>query len=316
MKSEPTPFNPHPENRPMTLMAGLGTALLCLFFGANTVAIKISLSGLGVFTAAGIRFAMASGVICIWALATGRSLKISRENRPVLLLLSFIFTIQLSLFYLGLSHSNASRATLLVNLQPFVVLFLAHFFIPGDSITFRKTLGISMGFVGVAFVFMEKTAGSGHQAAGDMIILTATLVWGVNAVVVKRVIRNFRPFQVVFYPMLFSVPIFFLEGYLWDGKMVHDLTARVLSALLYQGLITASFGFVAWTALLKRYGAVSLHSFIFIMPVSGVLLGGILLNEPIGIKIITALVLIASGILTAHYREEPKVPPLPLGKNI
>ena len=316
MKSTPVISNPQPGNRHMTFAAGLGTALLCLLFGANAVAIKISLSGMGVFTAAGIRFGMAAVVIFIWALATGRPLKIKKGKKRFLLVLALIFTIQLSLFYLGLSHSNASRATLLVNLQPFVVLFLAHFFIPGDGITIRKTLGILLGFLGVAFVFMEKSEIPGSYFTGDMIILAATFIWGINAVFVKRVIHHFRPFQVVFYPMLFSVPVFILEGILWDGAMVSDLNIKVLSSLLYQGLVTASFGFVAWTALLKRYGAVSLHSFIFIMPISGVLLGGLLLGEPITSKIIIALMLIVSGILTAHFRQEPEVPPLPLGKNI
>jgi len=303
-----------PENQPMTFVACVCTAVLCFLFGANTVAIKISLSGLGVFTTAGLRFAMASTVLYLWAIATGRPLAIKKEHRGLMLVVTLIFTVQLSLFYLGLSRSNASRATLLVNLQPFVVLFLAHFFIPGDRITLRKTIGIFMGFAGVAFVFMERQAGTG-DFQGDLIILTATCIWGVNAVYVKRVIHNFRPFHLVFYPMMFSAPVFILEGMFWDGTMISNLNATVLAALFYQGLVTASFGFVAWTTLLKKYGAVSLHSFIFIMPISGVLFGGILLNEPVTHKIITALILIVSGIIVAHFKQHASVPLLPPGKN-
>ena len=91
---------------------------------------------------------------------------------------------------------------------------------------------------------------------------------------------------------------------------------EIIGSLLYQSLITASFGFIVWNSLLQRYGAVALHSFIFIMPVAGVLLGGLVLDEPITINIITALLLIVTGILTIHYRQKKQIPSYPLSRNI
>ncbi len=141
-----------PQNQDLSFSAVIFTACICALFGANAVAIKISLTGLGVFTTAGLRFGIASVVIALWARITGRSFNIRKGQVSQLLIISMIFTVQLSLFYLGISKTNASRAVLLVNLQPFFTLFLAHYFIPGDRITKRKALGILMGFTGVAFV--------------------------------------------------------------------------------------------------------------------------------------------------------------------
>ena len=78
--------------------------------------------------------------------------------------------------------------------------------------------------------------------------------------------------------------------------------------MVYQSLVTASFAFVAWTYMLQRYGATSLNSFIFIMPVAGVFFGGLLLDEPITMKITAALVLIAAGILVVHLKPERHKP--------
>ena len=47
---------PQPSNEELTFAAGLFTVFLCILFGSNAVAIKISFSGLGVFTTAAIRF--------------------------------------------------------------------------------------------------------------------------------------------------------------------------------------------------------------------------------------------------------------------
>ena len=227
-----------------------------------------------------------------------------------------VFMIQLSLFYLGLSKTHASRGTLLVNLQPFFVLLLAHFFIAGDRITPRKFLGMILGFVCVAFVFLEKKGISTDFQVGDLIILFAAFLWAGNAVYTKRIIGAFNPFHIVLYPMLFSVPFFFLEGFLWDGTMIAHVDGKILGALLYQGLVTASFGFVAWMTLLQKYGAVALHSFIFVMPVSGVLLGGLMLGEPITYKILLALFLIVSGILVVHLKQKTFPPVFPIGRNV
>jgi drug/metabolite transporter (DMT)-like permease len=305
-----------PKDKDFSFWAVAFSTFICMVFGANAVAIKISLKGLGVFTTAGIRFAIASIAIFLWARISGRSFSIKKEQIPQLMIISAVFTTQLSFFYLGLSKSNVSRGTLLVNFQPFFTMFLAHFFIPGDRITKRKILGLLMGFFGVAFVFLEKKGVSSNLNTGDMMILAAAFLWACNAVYTKRVISAFQPFQIVLFPMIFSVPFFFLGGALWDGHMIGVVDVEIIGAMTYQSLVAATFGFVAWNSLLKRYGAVALHSFIFVMPVTGVLLGGLILKEPITTNIIFAMVLIVSGILTIHYKQKKPIPLYPLGRNV
>ncbi len=305
-----------PNNQELSFLAACFTVFLCTLFGANAVAIKISLAGIGVFTTAGLRFCFASIVVFIWARITGQSFVINKKQICQMLIISIVFTVQLSLFYLGLSKSNASRGTLLVNFQPFFTLFLAHFFIPGDQITKRKVLGLLLGFCGVALVFLEKTGITQDFQLGDVMILTAALLWSCSAVYTKRIIHTFEPFHFVLYPMLFSVPFFFAEGFFWDSKMFTYIDTGILCSLLYQSLVTASFGFMAWITLLQRYGAVALHSFIFIMPVSGVLLGGLILREPITFSLLAALFLIAVGILTIHFKQKKIVPIFPIGRNV
>ena len=73
----------------------------------------------------------------------------------------------------------------------------------------------------------------------------------------------------------FFSAVFFLEALLWDAPMISKLDFKIMGAVLYQSLVTATFGFVTWNTLLQKYGAVALHSFIFIMPIAGVALGGL-----------------------------------------
>jgi drug/metabolite transporter (DMT)-like permease len=303
--------NPH-----MTLPCGGFIVLLAVIFGANAVAIKLALSGMGPLTTAGLRFALAAAAIACWARATGRSLRFRPHQLPQLLIVSIGFTVQLSLFYLGLDRTYASRGVLIANLLPFFVLFLSHRFIPGESITWKKMVGIMLGFGGVAVMFSDARGFSASLHSGDLIILAAVTLWSCNVVYIKRIINNYAPFQLVLYPMIFSVPIFLTAGFLWDGKMIYDLTPTVLGAYAYQSLVSAAFGFVAWNTMLKRFGASTLHAFVFIMPIAGVVCSGLILNEPITPHLIVALVLIASGILMVHVSPQKAAFTFPLGRGL
>ena len=304
------------NNQDFSFLAGILSAFLCILFGSNAVAIKIAFSGMGVFTTAAIRFSIASLAIYIWARATGRSLAFKKGQFYPLLILAALFAFQLSLFYLGLSKSNASRGTLIANLLPFWVLFFAHFFIPGERITRWKFFGILLGFCGVAFMFAEKKGVTPDFRAGDLIILSATFIWAGSVIYMKRIISAYSAVNITLYSMAFAVPIFFIEALLWDRPMIFKLNPQVVGAVLYQSLVTAAFGFVVWNTLLQKYGAVALHSFIFIMPIAGVALGGLVLGEPITLKILIALALIVAGILLVHLIPHKEAPVYPIRKGI
>jgi len=295
-------LKPTATNGGLPLGASLYTMFLCILFGANTVAVKISLTGIGVFTTAGLRFGIAAIVLSLWAACTGKPLAITRRQARQLAPLGIIFFCQLALFNFGQSMTTASHGTLISNVLPFVVMILAHFFIPGERVSLQKVAGLALGFIGVTLLFFDSLAMTGGALKGDMLILLAVMVWACNAVYVKKIIGGFHPLQITLYPMTMTVPVFLLCGYFFDGEMVKSLAAPVINALLYQALVTASFGFVAWNTLIAKYGATTLHSFVFIMPVSGVFLGVAMLGEPVTAHLVTAIILVTVGLLVVNGR--------------
>jgi drug/metabolite transporter (DMT)-like permease len=304
------------DNIEVTLLPGVFIVFLTILFGANAVAIKLALTGMGPMTTAGLRFALAAVAITLWAFFTGRPFRLHPGQMRQVLIVSSAFTLQLCLFYLGLDRTYASRGVLIANLLPFFVLFLSHWFIPGERITWKKCVGILLGFAGVAVMFSEAGGALFAFHSGDLIILAAVTIWAGNVVFTKRIIKDYSPFQLVLYPMVVSVPIFLSAGFLWDRAMIFDLNPTVLGAYAYQALVTAAFGFVAWNTMLKRFGASTLHSFVFIMPLAGVLFSGLLLHEPITPHILVAMALIAAGILLVHFKPGRPVLTFPLGRNL
>jgi len=305
-----------PAIKDLPVMGFFFSAFLSFLFGANAIAIKISLTGLGTFSTAGIRFGIAAITILVWALATHQPIAIRKGQIHQLAILSMIFFVQLSLFYAGLNKTYASRGTLLANMQPFFVLILAHFFIPGDQITRKKLVGMLLAFAGVAFVLLQRQGVSSELKTGDLIVLGAAFLWACNGVYTKRVLVGLQPYQVVLYPMMIASPLLFAEAWLAGETLPLQTDTRVVLSVMYQAFVTASFGFVAWNTMLKKYGAVAMHSFIFIMPVAGVLLGNVMLGEPITLNLLVALCLIVTGIVIVNVRTKKEVVIVHPGRNV
>lgn len=305
LKTNITDVPPRTKGHELPLGTSLFTGFLCILFGANVVAVKIGLTGLGIFTAAGIRFGVAATLIFLWARFTGNPLAINRQQAGQLAILGLIFFTQMSLFSFGLFRTTASHGALLGNLLPFVVMVLAHFFIPGDTINVKKITGLLLGFTGVLVLFFDRVTLTGDVLQGDLLVLMAVIAWGCNVVYIKKIIAGLSPFQVTLYPMLITAPIFLLFGFYFDTPMVTFIDGKVITAMLYQTVVTTTFGFVAWNTLISRFGATTLHSFIFLMPISGVFWGITLLNEPITANLIISIVLVVIALIVVN-RVEPE----------
>lgn len=294
---------PSLENPPLPLNASLFTVFLTVLFGANAVAVKVSFAGIGVYSAAGLRFGLAAIAISLWASCTGRSLRITSRQAASLFLIALLFTAQIALFYSGLSRTTASHGTLIANFLPFIVLILAHYFIPGEPVTIKKMVGILLGFCGVLVLVFDKGGIGTDIRTGDFIVLGAVFIWGINAVYIKKIIATTHPVLVTVYPMFLAAPCLLLAGYLLDDKMVRYIDLTIGSALFYQSFITASFGYIAWNSLIKEYGTSIVHSFVFIMPISGVFFGVLLLGEPVTFSLVGSIILIVMGIAVINHRD-------------
>jgi len=284
------------------LNASLLTVFLTILFGANAVAVKVGFAGIGVLSSAGLRFGLAALAICIWTIYTGRSLRITARQGSRLLVISILFTVQVFLFYSGLNRTTASHGTLIANLLPFIVLILAHYFIPGEPITKRKVAGILLGFSGVVLLIFDTHGISNDIRTGDFIIFCAVFIWGINAIYIKKIIATTHPVLVTLYPMILAAPCLLLAGFFLDDGMIRYIDIPVGFSLFYQAFVTASFGYIAWNTLVRDYGTSIVHSFVFIMPVSGVFFGVLLLDEPVTVSLVGSISLIALGIVVINHR--------------
>ncbi len=91
----------------VTVKVALLLLLLALFWGGNSVAVKIALRSTRPFILAGLRFGVGALVIGLWGVFNGIDLKVRRPEVPYLIVLSLLFAAQICTFPLGVDLTTA-----------------------------------------------------------------------------------------------------------------------------------------------------------------------------------------------------------------
>lgn len=279
-----------------------GAALLvfvCLIWGGNIVAIKYSNLGIPPMVAATLRNTVAA--LCLWgfAVAMGRSVWMKGVDLRHGVIIGILFGLDFLFLYWGTAFTVASRAIIFLYTHSIWAALGAHFFLKGDRLTPVKTSGLLLAFVGVALVFGVK---SGKLPPtywiGDLLEVVAALFWATTTVYIKWMAerRSIDHYQTLFSQLFYSIPVLVVGWLILDlGKPI-ILTSPVLGAMFYQSLIVAFFSYLLWFRMIHTYAVSRLAAFIFLAPLFGVLLGGVLQGDSLPMQLWFGLGCVAGGI--------------------
>jgi len=273
--------------------------LVCLIWGGNMVSIKFSNSGIPPMAAATFRSIIAA--TCLWLLAVsmGRSVWMKGVDLKHGMIIGVLFGLDFLFLYWGTVFTVASRAIIFLYTHSIWAALGAHFFLTGDRLTTFKTMGLLLAFVGVLLVFgVHPVNLPPTYWIGDLMEVLAALFWAATTVYIKWVSgrRPIDHYQTLFSQLFFSIPVLLIGWLILDlGKPV-SLTAPVVLALAYQTFVVALFSYLLWFWMIHTYAVSRLAAFIFLAPLFGVLLGGVLQGDPLPLQLWMGLGLVAGGI--------------------
>lgn len=274
--------------------------LLTFSWGLNQVAIKVSNVGYNPIFIVVVRSALGGLLVLLWC--RWRAIPLFQRDGTLLsgLVVGALFGAEFVLIFVGLDYTSAARGALMINTMPFWVLIGGHFLL-GERFTPLKLFGLVLAFGGVVLIFSDKLSLPGPQAlVGDMLCLAAGLLWAATTLVIKssRLSRASAE-KTLLYQLAVSalvvIPLVPLAG-----PVLRDVTALATASVVFQFAYVVAFTFVLWFWLMRSYPASGLSSFAFLTPAFGVILGGLLLDEPLSPRILAALALIATGLLLVN----------------
>ncbi len=276
---------------------------LCLLWGLNQVAIKVANTGVRPIFQAAFRSLLASLLLLLRARLQGTPLLL--RGRPALqgVVIGLLFGTEFVCLYLGLSLTTASHGVLFLYTAPVFVALGAHWFLPHEPLTARISSGLTLAFLGVlATLWDSLSRPTASQWIGDLLCLLAGGLWAATSLYLKAVVgEGMTAAQMLFYQLgVSAVPLALLSAML-EPRPVQAFSLLVVGALAYQAVVVAFASYLAWFWLIRTYPISQLSGFTFFTPVFGVVLGGVLLQEPLTGKLLLGGALVAGGMALVNW---------------
>jgi len=182
----------------------------------------------------------------------------------------------------------------------------------GDRLTRRQCVGLALGVAGVALLTGTgaaggETVGRGGVALAFAAAIAATAAYGIGANITRARLRGVEPLAVATGSQLSASAVLLVPALLWwpEPSVPHAGTApaTLWLSVIALGTVCTGLAYLLFFRLIARLGATRTVSVTFVIPVSGVLWGALLLDEVVdawtlgGAAVIVLGTALATGIL-------------------
>jgi drug/metabolite transporter (DMT)-like permease len=182
-------------------------------------------------------------------------------------------------------------------------------------------LGVLVGLTGTALLanpWQSHTASPPLDPIGIVVLLVAALSWSIGSLYSRKASLPSSPLMGTGMEMLVGSLGLFAFGTLigeWNQFHLTTISLRSLGGLAYLIVFGSGIGFVAYTWLLRNAPTPLVSTYAYVNPVVAILLGSVVVHEPLeGIEIISAMIIISGVILitTSKSLLARKPSPIPL----
>jgi drug/metabolite transporter (DMT)-like permease len=197
----------------------------------------------------------------------------------------------------GQQYIDSSLAGILMAVMPLFVLTLAHFFLPGSTLTPYRVAGFVIGFSGVVVIIGPEALGglSDNTALwGAIAALGAALSYSINSIYARR-LGAADPIQLSA-GTLVAASVMTLPAAAVDLSSVLTPGPAAISAMLVLGLLSTGLATVIYFRLVQGPGPEFISTVNYLVPVWAVGAGALFLGESISPQMYGGMLLILSGI--------------------
>jgi len=278
----------------------------CFLWGLNQVAAKAALPEIGALWQAALRSTGAAALLWLWARARGISLFDRDGTLPGGLLAGALFAAEFFCIFVGLQFTTASRMVVFIYTSPFVVALGMPLISRAERLHAVQAIGLVLAFAGVASAFSEgfsQPAAGPQQWIGDALGILAGILWGATTLAIRATkLTHASAEKTLFYQLAVSALLLLAGAAATAPPPLHALSPVAWGSLAFQVVVVSFASYLVWFWLIRHYPATRIASFTMLTPVFGLILGSLLLAEPITARLLIALATVAAGILLVNRK--------------
>ena len=280
------------------IFLGLG-----FIWGSSYLFIKLAVDDFGTSTLVALRLLI--GAALLWTVVLVARQALPREPRMYgHLIVMAVINIMIPFLLITWAEQSveSSLAAILTSPVPLFTIVLSAFFLTDEPIRVNGLVGLLVGFVGVVLVVSPGLTGQGSSITGELALLGAAVSYACGAVYARRNVRGLAPmvpavFQVTFAAIMASTLALVLE---------HPWTAtpdtEAIFSIVWLGILGSGVAYLFVFRLFKNWGATRTTLVAYEIPVWGIVLGFLVLGEPVGPQLIAGTALIITGVALVNAR--------------
>ena len=293
--------------RQPTLTDYIFLTVLALIWASAFFNIKIATYSYGPVTIAFLRIFL--GAIPVVALCFFKKIKIEAFSKDWYWFAAIgIINLVIPFFLIayGVQKVQSNLAAILMASTPLSATILAHFFTENEKINFIKVLGVLIGFSGIVFLFSDDILINENNIFSALLILGGSTFYVIGGLLTLKVSNKKKEnvtASILIWATIFLMPITAYVEQPWDLNPRLDSTI----SLIYLGIFSTGIAWLMRFRILKNNGLVFQAQVAYLIPIFGIVLGYIFLNEMITSKVIVAVAAVVLGIYFVRHSIKKKI---------
>ncbi|NBT30877.1 MAG: DMT family transporter [Rhodobacteraceae bacterium] len=297
-----------PDQKSISPRAWALMFLLGTLWGASFLCNKVALTEVGVLTIVGFRAVIAAVALWLWVFMTRAPVAITRRALAGFAAMGLLNTaLPFTLIVWGQQHIESGLAAILNASTAIFAVPLAALIFADEHLTWRKGLGVVVGFFGVATAIgLQNLIHLDLTSTAQLSCLSATLCYAVAAPVARVTLRDVR-FDVSAAGMMTAAAIYMVPAALWvEGVPSFGYQATTWAAILYIALASSAVASLLYYRVLGMAGAGNLSLVTLLVAPMAIVLGAVVYGEALPARAFVGFALLAAGLLIINGKF-PKV---------
>ena len=195
----------------------------------------------------------------------------------------------------GVEKVQSNLAAILMASTPLTAAALAHFFTNNEKINLTKSLGVLIGFSGIVFLFSDNLLINKNIFFSAFLILFGSCFYVIGGLLTLKISNKKNEnvtAAILIWGALVLMPVSLFIEQPWNLNPRLDSTL----SLIYLGIFSTGIAWLLRFYILKHNGLVFQAQVAYLIPIFGVILGFLILNEAITSKVIISLIAVIIGI--------------------
>jgi len=269
-------------------------------WGSSYLFIKVAVAEVPPLTLVAGRLVLAAAILWVVLLAARQAMPRSRRLWAAFAVMGLLNgAVPYSLIFWSEQYISSGLASLLQATMPLFTVLMGHFLLRDERLTAGRVAGVVLGFVGVGLLMLPDLRQGAHANLLGQLAMVASSVSYAGAALFARSRLRGQPALVsttgqLTMGAIWIVPLSLLVGGL-QLKGVPSLPA--LASWLGLTILGTVIAYVIYFRLIERTSAAFTSTVTYIIPVFGLILGALVLNEPLSLTLLVSLGLILAGVL-------------------